>query len=259
LEVVLVELSGAPPIALIGVDIPVTVGTTVRNLGPSSPIDAELEAEASPSAGASASPASSVAALPALTIGVPNTLVLQGFTISCDAPGKQEVVFDVEIRPANAEDSDPDTSNNTGQVSVTVECIMPIAINVRPGNKFNRINVDTNAVVPVAALTTAAGEYGLPLAFDAGLILSGSVKFGPAATVWGGAGGASPHNGLFHVLDSFELDDKSKDGDDDMRLGFRAVLTELVAGDTEGCMWGQYEEGGLVFSFFGCDVVDTGP
>ena len=40
-----------------------------------------------------------------------------------------------------------------------------MAINVRPQGFPNSINLNTDATL--AALTTAAGEYGLPLDFDA--------------------------------------------------------------------------------------------
>jgi serine protease len=258
LELVSVTLSGVPPEALIGQDLPIMLHTTVRNLGPSWPIDAELEALATASAGASATPEISVNPVNALEL---NTLrdVAQSFTIRCDEPGPQQIIFDVEIRPANHEDSDPHLGNNFGQAVVVIECITPVAINIRPGNRHNYINLRSNGVVPVAALTTEAGEYGLPVAFDATLIVADTVRFGQAAVVWGQAGGAAYHNGIFHIRDSFELDDKTKDGDLDMVLLFQISQMDLLLDDTEACMRGLYESGGQIFTFFGCDFIQIIP
>jgi uncharacterized repeat protein (TIGR01451 family) len=255
LEVRSVEVANVvPPQQLVGVGIPVTVRSVVRNNGPSTPIDAVVDTDGTPSAGAAVDPASRSTTVAALAT-VMDREVIHEFSIQCTAPGTQQVVFDVEIRPQDPQDTDPDPSNNTGQVTVEVECILPIVINIRPGNQFNQINLGSNQVVPVAALTTAAGEYGLPLAFDATLIVPGSVRFGAANVVWGGSGGAPFHNGIYHIQDSFELDDRTKDGDLDMWGNFRIPDTGIQAGDTEACMSGQYVSGGMTFSFFGCDFI----
>jgi hypothetical protein len=251
-------VAGVPTEALIGEDIPVTLTSLVRNVGPSSPMDAGLAATATPSAGASATPASLDTPVTALTVGT-DQLIEQAFTIRCETPGQQEVVFDVTIAPANAADTDPDPANDTGQLTATLECVTPIAINIRPGNAFNRINIGSTLTTPVAALTTAAGEYDLPLAFDATTILPGSVRFGRVGEVWGDTGGVGIHNGIFHVRDSFEFDDRTKDGDLDMVLHFRSSATGLAAGDDQACMKGKYESGGQLLTFFGCDAVTTIP
>lgn len=258
LEVVSVQVLDVPVEALIGEDVPVTVRSVVRNLGPSWPIDAELEATPTPSAGASADPTQEMTPVPALPLAAPRT-VEQAFTIRCDEPGPQQVVFDVEIRPADPADTDPNPVNDVGQATAEMECVVPIAINVRPGNAHNQVNPGSQAVIPVAALTTAVGEYGLPAAFDATAIVPDSVRFGEPASVWAGTGGATIHNGLSHIRDSFEPDDKTKDGDPDMVLSFRTSQTGIVPGATEACMKGQFTQGGQVFSFFGCDAVRTIP
>ncbi len=189
LQVDSVSILGVPSQALIGDDNPVTVRSTVRNLGPSWPIDADLDTTGTPSAGAAVVPGSDTAAVNALNLNTPR-VVDQAFTISCTAPGEQEVVFDVTISPANAADTDPNPANDTGQATATVTCVVPIAINIRPGNQFNQVNLNSNAVIEVAALTTEAGEYGLPVAFDATLIVPSSVRFGDADAVWAGPDGA---------------------------------------------------------------------
>jgi len=46
-----------------------------------------------------------------------------------------------------------------------VSVIVPVAINIHPGSFKNPFNLKSKGVIPVAVLTTRAGEYGLPLAF----------------------------------------------------------------------------------------------
>jgi uncharacterized repeat protein (TIGR01451 family) len=258
LEVDSVAVAGVPTGALIGEDVAVTVTSLVRNNGPSSPMDAELAATATPSAGASTNPTTADTSVSALTVGT-DQLVEQAFTIRCEEPGQQEVVFDVAIAPANAADTDPNPANDTGQVSATLECVTPIAINIRPGNAFNQINVGSEKVVPVAALTTDAGEYGLPSAFDASTILPGTLRFGTAHEIWTAVGGAPLHNGVFQLRDSFEPDDRTRDRDRDLIAYHRISETGILDGDLEACLGGRYEEGGQVFTFFGCDAVTTIP
>jgi hypothetical protein len=258
LEIDTVEVGGVPTAALIGEVLEVTVTSLVRNNGPSSPIDAELATTVTPSAGASANPTTEDTPVPALTVGTDRS-VEQAFTIRCDEPGQQEVVFDVAIAPANAADSDPNPANDTGQVTATLECVTPIAINIRPGTAFNQINVGSAKVVPVAALTTDAGEYGLPTAFDASTILPDTLRFGTAHEIWTAVGGAPLHNGVFQLRDSFEPDDRTRDRDRDLIAYHRISQTGILDGDLEACLGGRYEEGGQVFTFFGCDAVTTIP
>lgn len=256
LEVADTTVLGAPTEAIIGQDIAVTVRSTVANNGPSSPMNADLDATGTPTAGASVVPGAQTAAVPALAAGAPQ-VIDQAFTVRCDAPGAQSVVFDTAISPTDPADTDPNASNDTGQATIDIECIVPIVINVRPGNDKNRVNLAGDGVINVGALTTEAGEYGLPVAFDATLIVPDTVHFGEPTAVFDQTGGATPHNGLFHVLDVHELDDQTKDGDDDMRMGFRTPDTELMVADTEACMRGQYLDGGSLFWFYGCDFVDV--
>ena len=253
LEIIYTDVLAPPVEAMIGDDIVLTLQSFVENNGPSSPMNAELLAVANPSAGLSVLPGADVAFLPALDVGNPQ-LVDQVFTVQCTAPGVQTVTFDTTVAPADAADTDPFLANNDAQASFDVECIVPIVINVRPGNKHNRINTNSNGRVPVAALTTEAGEYGLPVAFDATLIVPGSVRFGEQTAVYDETGGAA-NVGRVHVRDWFELDDKTKDGDDDMRMRFVSSATDLTAGDTTACMRGQYLDGGVLYTFFGCDTV----
>ena len=83
-----------------------------------------------------------------------------------------------------------------------------------------------NGAIPVAILTTSAGEYGLPLAFDATTIDPVSVRLGLSDTVWFETGGATPRHNRGHVEDSYELDEVTQDGDNDMVGIIEALLDE---------------------------------
>ena len=109
---------------------------------------------------------------------------------------------------------------------------------------------------PDAVLTTTAGEYGLPLDFDATTIIPATARFGPAAVVWAETGGASPRHDRGHLEDAFEMDEVTKDGDLDMVMQFPMQDTGFSGAETEGCVKGSFEDpGGGIFKFFGCDVV----
>ena len=96
----------------------------------------------------------------------------------------------------------------------------------------------------------------MPLAFDATRIIPNSVLFGPRDVVFAEAGGATETHGRGHVEDSYELDEQTRDGDQDMVLHFRTRNTGLQPGDTEACVKGQWLDGaGNPHKFFGCDAV----
>jgi len=76
----------------------------------------------------------------------------------------------------NAEDTDPDLTDNQQSTLFQIDCVVPIAINVRPGQFPNPINLNTDATL--AALTTSAGEYGLPLDFNANAIDVSRIMWG---------------------------------------------------------------------------------
>ncbi|MFU8840401.1 MAG: S8 family serine peptidase [Nitriliruptoraceae bacterium] len=257
LEVYTVSISGLSTEALIGAEVNLTVTSVVRNRGPSSPMNAVVTTAAA-GVGVSAIPVSVDTPVLALTVGA-DALVEHEVMVRCEAPGRHEVLFTVGMSPAEAVGSDPNPANDTGQVTATLDCVTPIAINIRPGNAFNLVNLGSRGVVPVAALSTAAGEYDLQHPFDATTILADTVRFGSLAEVWNGTGGAPLHNDVFHVRDSHELDDRTQDRDLDMVLYHRISQTGLEASDLEACLTGIYVAGGQMFTFLGCDAVTTVP
>lgn len=133
----------------------------------------------------------------------------------------------------------------------------PVQINIRPGNAGNLLNPASVQTVPVAILTTDAGEYGLPMAFDATSVHHPSVRFATVATLNDGSG-SSAHPDRAFLRDSFELDDTTKDGDDDMALLFALPGTGVADQTTEACTVGTYQGGGgEALTFYGCDTVHT--
>jgi len=251
---------GAPAELLIGVPAPVEVRFAVANGGPSSPMDAALAVTASASAGGVASPASQTLAIDALATGA-GRQAAAAVTLRCLEPGVQTFTVGATIAPTRPDDTDPNSANNAAAIRITVECVVPIAINIRPGNRDNVYNLTLNAdAIPVALLTTRAGEYGLPLAFDATRVQAASLRFGQRDLVFRNEGGSLEHQQKIQRVDSFELDERTKDGDLDVRAQFARENTGLTGADSEACVKGTYvAPDGARFRFFGCDAVRVVP
>jgi uncharacterized repeat protein (TIGR01451 family) len=145
---------------------------------------------------------------------------------------------------------DPNPANNAANAITAV--IVPVRINIQPGSVPNPINLRGQATV--AVLTTAAGEYGLPLAFDATTIALSSVRFGSASAVLAGNGALAKKDA--HPEDAYELDETTKDGDIDLVLHFRVADSGLTTLSTQGCVAGTFGPG---YRFFGCDSVVVKP
>jgi uncharacterized repeat protein (TIGR01451 family) len=248
----------SPPIELIiGQPANVTLHKQIINNGPSAPMDVRVVRTASATANATVTPASDSHVETALGYQE-SRAVDEVFQVACTGPGKGTFTFTNTISPDRADDIDPDTTNNSKTVSFTVECIVPIAINIHPGTFTNPIDItNKNGNVPVAALTTRAGEYGLPLAFDATTISVPTVRFGPKPLVTAG-GGARPDKLKGKIEDAIERsDERTRDGDRDMSFGFRTQDTGLTGAETEACMRGKFGPNNYVFQ--GCDLVSFVP
>jgi hypothetical protein len=181
-------------------------------------------------------------------------------TVECRAAGAMTVTVATQIALKNASDVDPDLTNNRRSASFQVDCVVPIAINVRPGGSPNSINLNTDATL--AALTTQAGEYGLPVAFDATKIDAASVLWGVRSNLLNAAtpAGASEIHGKGHVERSYELDEVTVDADTDMVLHFKPADSGLTTASTEGCLKGKFTGAdGRRYTFFGCDSVRIVP
>lgn len=246
----------SPLEVLIGEPADVELEVGISNAGPSSPIDTVVTATATAGAGVTVVPATSSSAQNALAVGAPRTVEFTA-SVSCSTPGVKTVEFEAEIALRNAPvDVDPDLTDNTRTVSAQIDCVVPIAINVRPKGFPNTINLNTDATL--AALTTEAGEYGLPLAFDATSIDPLSVLWGLRSGLFNVATptGAPEVHEQGHPSDSWELDERTRDGDLDLVLHFKPASSGLDIGDTEACLKGKYDapDGGR-YTFLGCDSV----
>lgn len=242
-----------------GEDVTLTFRKVISNLGPSAPMDVRVTMTATPPSGATVTPAN--ANLLAQAVGL-NELreIEESFTVRCLEASHHLFTFANAIAPDRPDDSDPDLSNNEAEITLDIECVVPVAVNIKPRSFPNSINVNDRGDIPLAILTTLAGEYGLPLDFDATTIDPLSVRFGPRAAVWPESGGAFESHNRGHIERSYELDEVTRDGDLDMVLHFLTRQTGIVRGDVEACVKGQWIDGlGNVHKFFGCDSVRTVP
>lgn len=254
-----VQAINAPPFVLVGTPESVTVRTTMTNLGPDAPMDAVLT-RTTATGGVTATPTMSTRTEAALGLNELRSAD-ESYTIECSQPGAFAVTFTSEIDALRAAVSDPDPSNNVRSLTIPIDCAIPVRINIHPGTFPNPINFRSRSrVVPVALLTTEAGEYGLPLAFDATLVDVLSVRFGPADVLNAmPPGGATEAQGRGHLEDAFELDEVTKDGDLDLVLHFLVSESGLDAADVEACVRGTIVIGGVAFTFFGCDAIVVRP
>ena len=256
LELLSTELVDPPTELTIGEPQTVLVRDVLTNHGPSAPMDTRVDrtSDATPNATATPSATSAVEA----AVGLEEQRVSeQSFDVACTAPGPATFTFETAISPDRADDVDPDLSNNDGDASFSVDCIVPVAINIKPGSFTNPLNLKSNGVIPVAVLTTEAGEYDLPLAFDATEIDPLSARFGPLAVVTAG-GGAPEAHARGHLEDAVERSDETtRDGDLDMVLHFRTQLSALSGSETEVCVRGTFGPNDWLFQ--GCDIVTFVP
>ena len=168
------------------------------------------------------------------------------------------MTFTAEITPVNAADADLAPGNNTRTVTVALDCVVPVAFNVKPGSASNKVKAGFGNL-PTAVLATAAGQYGLPVTVDATKIDPLSVRFGTTGLTWTGAGGSTERHNKGHITDSYEPDDKTRDGDKDMVLHFGSAGSGLTVGDTTACVQGELVNGSGRVRFFGCDSINIRP
>jgi uncharacterized repeat protein (TIGR01451 family) len=258
LEIVSFEAVNPPAEILVGEDVQITLRKVITNNGPSAPMDTLLQLNALPPLDGEATPM--LAFINQLALGLNEMRVVdEVFTIRCNGASHHIFTFTNYISPLSPFDSDPDLTNNSAMVQLDIECVVPIKINIKPGSFPNSINPENMGVVPVAILTTEAGEYGLPLAFDAATVDPLSVRFGPYDLVWSGGGGLEAHE-RGHMEDSYELDEKTRDGDLDMVIHSWTQETGIEWDTTVACVKGAWiDGGGATHHFFGCDSVRITP
>ena len=246
----------APPEQIIvGQDVPLLLRKLITNYGPSAPMDALLTRTGTGPADTVVTPPTATSQALAVGLNEQRT-VDESFTVRCNGASHHLFTFTNEIQPLRPDDTDPNQANNKARVDVDIECVVPVTINIKPGSFPNSINTQDKGVVPVGILTTKAGEYGKPLAFDATSIDPLSVRFGPRACVWADECGAFEAHKRGHIEDVVELDEKTKDRDKDMVLHFTTLETGITPGMGEACVKGTWlDAAGGRHTFFGCDSI----
>lgn len=244
------------PLGVVGQAVAVTVDATIANLGPDGPVDADVTQTASASDGATVTPGSQTIHADELAVGSPVTVSRQ-YSVTCDTAGAKTVTVSTSVMPEKAKVVDLFSTNNGQSATFSVDCAVPVTLNVKPGSLRNPVNMNEGAI-PMAVLTTSAGEYGNPLAFDATVIHGASVRVGARTALVGTNTGAPETHGRIHLEDVVELDETTKDGDWDAMLHARASAVPVVATTTELCVRGRFGPGSGT-TFFGCDHVEVVP
>lgn len=226
------------------------------NRGPSSPMDVQVDWTVDADAGVTVDPVAAVSEVDALTDD--ERTVRHRVAVACEDPGVHEIEVSAVIAPTDSDDRDPDLENNDVSTSVEIDCLVPITINVQPGQEPDALNTSNRrGNIPVALLTTEAGEYGTPVAFDATTVDVDSARAGGRETVDDGDGATAAHEGG-HQEDSLEPDNETTDGDTDLLIHFEpSTDTELERGVTQLCVRGAYEDpaDGGTYRFLGCSEV----
>ncbi|HEU4912768.1 MAG TPA: hypothetical protein VFV76_12800 [Actinomycetes bacterium] len=248
------QLLDRPTELIIGEPTTVRIASTTANAGPSTPMDVRLTTTAAAQPGADAQPASQSALLSAVATGGPRAATTS-VTLSCAAPGEHRFDLVTDVSPDRPDDTDPELSNNRAALRLDLDCVVPVALNLKPAQSPNSVNRNSSSDVPAAVLTTTAGEYGLPLAFDAASIEATAVRFGQRAAVDAGRGGPETHQQL-HLERSYEPDDRTRDGDLDGVLHFNPTRAELASDTRQACVKGKFRgPAGQLWTFLGCDSI----
>lgn len=235
--------------SVVGETTQVEVSTTVENLGPDGPVDAVVDEVVAAPAGVTVTPAGSAWKADALAVGAPREHA-SSYDVTCGEPGVHTVTVTSTISPELAKVADPDPSNDERVAEFEIECAIPVKLDVKPGSDRNPVNVK-EATIPMAVLTTDAGEFGLPLAFDATTVVVDGLRIGNRADLVATGSGLPERHDKVHLEDVVV-----KDGDVDAVLHAAGREIPVTASTTELCVRGTTTSG---LSFFGCDVVDVVP
>ena len=247
-----------PDVPVVGTAVPLTVTNSVSNAGPDGPVDAVVTTAATAGPGVTITPTSPPSVdVEQLEVGVPRQ-VDRSYSLLCTQPGMHTIDFTTSIAPKIAAVVDPNASNDTKTVTVSVDCATPVAFNIRPGSSRNEVNLAAG-VLPTVVVTSSAGEYGLPVPFDASSIDVSTVRFGVRSLVLTG-GGTPELDGRRHLIRSFGLDEEPPDADRDLLLHFDPRQAGITISDTEACVRGRYiAPDGTNLGFFGCDDIYVVP
>lgn len=245
-----------PLFAVLDRPVTVSVSNVVGNAGPVGPAAARVDQSVVAGTGLTVAPNAAETTAVELGVGAPTRLV-RSYTVTCTEPGVRTLEFTTAVAPRRATVVDTNGANDRRTVQVPVDCAVPVTVNVQPGSTRNPVNL-TGSTLPVAVLTTAAGEYGNPLAFDAATIDAVSVRFGSPERLLLGGGTTEIHD-RGHAENTLELDEATRDTDVDAMLHFRPRSDALASTDTSGCVFGRFAGAPGPLSFYGCDRVTITP
>ena len=245
----------APLFAVIGKGVTVSVASVVSNKGPDGPVDAEVTTSLSAGAGLTVTPSASETTTEVGMANGATRTITKTYSVTCNAAGALTIDFTTAIKPKRATVVDATGTNNTLTKRLMVDCAVPVTINIQPGSLTNPVNRN-GSTLPIAILTTRAGEYGNPLAFNATRIDASSLRFGSNSALLASRGVPEIHAAI-HPNDELELDERTRDGDLDVATHFRPRGTALAATDTEACVFGRFASATGQLSFFGCDHVQV--
>jgi len=241
---------------VLGQALTVGVSSTVANLGPDGPVDADLTQTAIGSAGVTVTPASRAIDVDELAVGTPAT-VSGSYSVTCTAPGAQLVTVISAVVPEKSKVVDLVATNNSKAATFAIDCAVPVTINIKPGSLTNPVN-PAESNIPIGVLTTRAGEYGNPLAFNSTTIQPLTIRLGTRTTLVATNTGAPEVHRKIHPENVFELNESTRDTDTDVIVHFDSPAVPVTVGTTELCVRGRFGPGGGK-TFFGCDRMLTVP
>ena len=100
------------------------------------------------------------------------------YTIECTQPGPASFAVEGRATMSTPGHLEPDGGNDERSSSFVIDCVIPVAINITPGDPANVAAPGTP--FDVAILTTKAGEYKLPLDVDHTMLDGSSILFAQA-------------------------------------------------------------------------------
>jgi hypothetical protein len=249
-----VSVATKPDLALVGGTGTVSVDTAITDLGPAGRVDATVTHTATPADGGVTVTPTTAVSEHALVLD-DEQVVRRDYEVTCVAPGRHDITFTSVIAPSHPADVDPVPANDRDLTTLSVDCVVPVTLNVLPQDSALS-GPGQNGSIPVAILTTGAGEYGNPVAFDATRINPRSTTFGSRSVLLSG-GGARARNGTGHVEDAPELVTARRDGDLDLVIQYTPPsATGIVVGPRtdfrKGCALGEFSTGTATLRFYGC-------
>ncbi|WP_090803039.1 hypothetical protein [Asanoa ishikariensis] len=246
-----------PLFGVIGRPVTITVASTVANAGPDGPTEAKVERKVVAGAGITVTPSAPDTTPATIAVGTPQRLE-KTYTVTCGQPGPRTLDFTTTVTPRRASVVDARADNNQRTARLTLDCAVPVTINIQPGIAQNWITLYA-PFVPTAVLTTRAGEYGNPLAFDATKIVASATRFGSPDVLQRGQGVRDINNRILKVF-SLEPNERTVDLDLDALLNFGPPRDALTRTDTTACVFGKFTSGpSTQTSFYGCDTINIIP